>query len=53
MIYKKHTEDSYLKNGSFFVLFFRKLLQFSNNITELLNICYISINTIDHKQKKE
>ena len=30
----------------------RKLLQFLQFITELLNICYICINTIDFERKK-
>jgi hypothetical protein len=31
----------------------RKILQKNDNITELLNICYICMNTIDHSRKKE
>ncbi len=31
----------------------RKILQKSINITEVLNVCYISINTLDRKRKKE
>lgn len=30
----------------------RKMLQFRMYITELLNVCYISVNTIDNIQKK-
>ncbi len=30
----------------------QKMLQFRRYITELLNVCYISVNTIDNIQKK-
>ena len=29
------------------------MLQFRKYITELLNVCYISMNILDHKKKKE
>jgi len=29
----------------------RKLLQFRNNVTELLNVCYNFVNCIDFEEK--
>ena len=51
-MFKNNTkEELSIKIGGFF-LFWRKILQFEMYVTELLNVCYISINSIDIIEKK-
>lgn len=41
-----------MKKVDSFAFFWRKILQKRKYVTELLNVCYISVNTIDNIQKK-
>ncbi len=64
MIDKKYKRKLSMKIGGFFILgeicfilpafiiLNRKMLQIRRYITELLNVCYISMNTLDITEKK-
>lgn len=48
----KTKEKLSIKKVDSFAFFWRKILQKRKYVTELLNVCYISMNTLDIIKKK-